>query len=32
MTIDFTLRRAQKGDPQAFEQLVTPHKSELFLV
>ena len=30
MTIDFTLRRAQKGDPQAFEQLVTPHEQMLW--
>ena len=32
MTIDFTLRRAQKGDPQAFEQLVTPHEQMLWRV
>ena len=28
----FTLRRAQKGDPQAFEQLVTPHEQMLWRV
>ena len=32
MTIDFTLRRAQKGDAQAFEQLVTPHEQILWRV
>ena len=32
MTIDFTLRRAQKVDPQAFEQLVTPHERMLWRV
>lgn len=32
MTIDFTLRRAQKGDAQAFEQLVTPHEQMLWRV
>lgn len=32
MTDDFTLRRAQKGDAQAFEQLVTPHEQLLWRV
>ena len=32
MTDEFTLRRAQKGDPQAFEQLVTPHEQMLWRV
>ena len=30
MTDEFTLRRAQKGDAQAFEQLVTPHEQMLW--
>ena len=29
MTDEFTLRRAQKGDTQAFEMLVTPHEQML---
>lgn len=32
MLDEFTLRRAQKGDPQAFEQLVTPHEQLLWRV
>lgn len=32
MADEFTLRRAQKGDPQAFEQLVTPHEQMLWRV
>lgn len=32
MTDEFTLRRAQKGDPAAFEQLVTPHEQTLWRV
>lgn len=32
MTDEFTLRRAQKGDAQAFEQLVTPHEQMLWRV
>ena len=32
MLDEFTLRRAQKGDPQAFEQLVTPHEQMLWRV
>ena len=32
MTDEFTLRRAQKGDAQAFEQLVTPHEQTLWRV
>ena len=32
MTIDLTLRRAQKGDAQAFEQLLTPHEQMLWRV
>ena len=32
MTDEFTLRRAQKGDTQAFEQLVTPHEQMLWRV
>lgn len=32
MTDKFTLRRAQKGDAQAFEQLVTPHEQMLWRV
>lgn len=32
MTDDFTLRRAQKGDPAAFEMLVTPHEQMLWRV
>ena len=32
MMDEFTLRRAQKGDPQAFEQLVTPHEQMLWRV
>ena len=32
MTNEFTLRRAQKGDAQAFEQLVTPHEQMLWRV
>ena len=30
MTDEFTLRRAQKGDPSAFERLVTPHEQTLW--
>jgi len=32
MTDEFTLRRAQKGDAQAFEALVTPHEQMLWRV
>ena len=32
MTDEFTLRRAQKGDPAAFEQLVTPHEQTVWRV
>ena len=32
MTDEFTLRRAQKGDPQAFERLVTPHEQTVWRV
>lgn len=32
MTDEFTLRRAQKGDPAAFEQLVTPHEQTIWRV
>ena len=32
MLDEFTLRRAQKGDPHAFEQLVTPHEQMLWRV
>lgn len=32
MTDEFTLRRAQKGDAQAFEQLVTRHEQMLWRV
>ncbi len=32
MTDEFTLRRAQKGDPQAFEQLVSPHEQTVWRV
>lgn len=32
MTDEFTLRRAQKGDAQAFEKLVTPHEQMLWRV
>jgi len=32
MTDEFTLRRAQKGDPQAFEQLVTPYEQTVWRV
>ena len=32
MTDEFTLRRAQKGDAHAFEQLVTPHEQMLWRV
>ena len=32
MTDEFTLRRAQKGDAQAFEQLVTPYEQMLWRV
>ena len=32
MTDEFTLRRAQKGDAQAFEMLVTPHEQMLWRV
>lgn len=32
MTDEFTLRRANKGDAQAFEQLVTPHEQMLWRV
>lgn len=32
MTDEFTLRRAQKGDAQAFEHLVTPHEQMLWRV
>lgn len=32
MTDEFTLRRAQKGDAQAFERLVTPHEQTLWRV
>ena len=32
MIDEFTLRRAQKGDAQAFEQLVTPHEQMLWRV
>lgn len=32
MTDEFTLRRAKKGDAQAFEQLVTPHEQMLWRV
>ena len=32
MTDEFTLRRAQKGDSQAFEALVTPHEQMLWRV
>ena len=32
MTDKFTLRRAQKGDAQAFEALVTPHEQMLWRV
>ena len=29
---DVTLRRAQKGDPAAFEQLITPHEGLVWRV
>ncbi|MBQ8554709.1 MAG: sigma-70 family RNA polymerase sigma factor [Clostridia bacterium] len=32
MTDDFTLRRAQKGDAHAFEQLITPYEQMLWRV
>lgn len=32
MTDEFTLRRAQKGDAHAFEQLVSPHEQMLWRV
>ena len=32
MTDEFTLRRAQKGDTAAFEQLVTPHEQTIWRV
>ena len=32
MLDEFTLRRARKGDPQAFEKLVTPHEQMLWRV
>lgn len=32
MLDEFTLRKAQKGDPQAFERLVTPHEQMLWRV
>lgn len=32
MLDEITLRRAQKGDPRAFEQLVTPHEQMLWRV
>jgi len=32
MLDELTLRRAQKGDPQAFERLVTPHEQLLWRV
>ncbi len=32
MSDEFTLRRAQKGDPSAFEQLVSPHEQMLWRV
>ena len=32
MLDEFTLRRARKGDPQAFEKLVTPHEQILWRV
>jgi len=32
MLDEFTLRRAQKGDPQAFERLVSPHEQMLWRV
>lgn len=32
MTDEFTLRRAQKGDPAAFERLVTPHEQTIWRV
>lgn len=32
MLDEFTLRRAQKADPQAFEKLVTPHEQMLWRV
>jgi len=32
MTDEFTLRRAQKGDAQAFERLVTPHEQTIWRV
>ena len=32
MTDEFTLRRAQKGDAQAFEMLITPHEQMLWRV
>ncbi len=32
MLDEFTLRRARKGDPQAFETLVTPHEQMLWRV
>ncbi len=32
MLDELTLRRAQKGDPQAFEKLVTPHEQMLWRV
>ena len=32
MNDEFTLRRAQKGDAQAFEQLVTPHEQTIWRV
>ena len=32
MTDEFTLRRAQKGDAQAFEAIVTPHEQMLWRV
>ncbi len=32
MTDEFTLRRAQKGDPSAFEMLVAPHEQTLWRV
>ena len=32
MTDEFTLRRAQKGDTAAFEQLITPHEQVIWRV
>ena len=32
MTDEFTLRRAQKGDTAAFEQLITPHEQTIWRV